>query len=155
MLISCERCLVHWPFSPLHNLGRYLPDCLSVRCIHVFFDRFSSSKCNFIASSQVSMQPSDSSLYDVGFLSILLDLSPHSVDIKSLVMNVSRDLFSGSNIEAFIVVSCETVVRYGTDLTCGTVGYLASGVASASTGTGFVQPGLDGAALVRSLCLDS
>ena len=46
-------------------------------------------------------------------------------------MNVSRDLFRGSNIEAYIVVSCETVVRSGTELTCGTVGNLVSGVASA------------------------
>ena len=37
-------------------------------------------------------------------------------------MNVSRYLFRGSNIEAYIVVSFETVVRSGTDLTCGTVG---------------------------------
>ena len=66
-------------------------------------------------------------------------------------MNVSRDLFRGSNIEAFIVVSCETVVRSGTDLTCGTVGNRVCGGASAFGGTGFVQPGLDGAALRRSL----
>ena len=32
---SCERCLVHWPFSLLHNSGRYPPGCLSVRCIPV------------------------------------------------------------------------------------------------------------------------
>ena len=64
------------------------------------------------------MQPSDSSWYDFGFLSALLDLSPLSVDFESLVMNVSRDLFKGSNIEAFIVVSCKMVVRCGTDLTC-------------------------------------
>ena len=69
-------------------------------------------------------------------------------------MNVSRDLVRGSNIEAYIVVSCETVVKPGTDLTCGSVGNFVSGVASASGGTGFVQPGLDGAALSRSLCLD-
>ena len=68
------------------------------------------------------MPLSDSSLYDFGFLSVLLDFSPLSVDFESLVMNVSRDLFRGSNIEAYIVVSCETVVRSGTDLTCGTVG---------------------------------
>ena len=70
-------------------------------------------------------------------------------------MNVSRDLFRGSNIEAYIVVSCEAVVRSGTELNCGTVGNLVSGVASASGGTGFVQPGLDGAALGRSLFLGS
>ena len=120
-----------------------------------FIEIFSSPKCNFIASIQVSMQPSDSSLNDFGFLSVLLDFSPLSVDFESLVMNVSRDLFRGSNIQAYIVVSCETVVRSGTDLTCGTVGNRVSGVASASDRTGFVQPGLDGAALGRSLCLDS
>ena len=101
------------------------------------------------------MQPSDSSLYDFGFFSVLLDLSHLSVDFESLVMNVSRDLLRGSNIEAYIVVSCETVVRSGTELTCGTVGNLVSGVASASGGTGFVQPGLDGAALGRYLFLGS
>ena len=53
------------------------------------------------------MQPSDSSLYDFGFLSVLLDFSPLSVDFKSLVMNVSRDLIKSSNIEAYTVVSCE------------------------------------------------
>ena len=73
------------------------------------------------------MQPSDSSLYDFGFFSVLLDLSHLSVDFESLVMNVSRDLFRDSNIEAYIVVSCEAVVRSGTDLTCGTVGNLVSG----------------------------
>ena len=101
------------------------------------------------------MQLSDSSLYDFGFFSVLLGLSLLSVDFESLAMNVSRDIFRRSNIEAYIVVSSDTVVRSGTDLTCGTVGNLVSGVASASGGTGFVQPGLDGAALCRSLCLDS
>ena len=97
------------------------------------------------------MQPSDSSLYDFGFLNVLLDFSPLSVDFESLVMNITRDLFKGSNIEAHIVLSCETVVRSGTDLTCGIVGNCVSEVASASAGTGFVQPGLDGAALGLSL----
>ena len=101
------------------------------------------------------MQPSYSSLDDFGFLGVLLDISPLSVDFDSLVMNVSSDLFRGLNIKAYIVVSCETVVRSGTDLTCGTVGNLVSGVSSASRGTGFVQPSLDGAALGRSLFLDS
>ena len=78
------------------------------------------------------MQPSDSSLYDFGFLSVLLDLSPLSVDFEILVMNVSRDLFEGSNIEAYIVVSCEIAVRSGTDLTSGIVGDYAPDVASAS-----------------------
>ena len=97
------------------------------------------------------MHPSDSSLNDYRFLSALLDLSPLSIDFETLVMNVSRDLFRGSNIEAYIVVSCETVVRSGTDLTCDRVRNRVSWVASASGGTGFIQPGLDGAALSRSL----
>ena len=63
------------------------------------------------------MQPSDSSLYDFGFLSVLLDLSPLLADFKSLVINVSRDLLKGSNIDAYIVLSCETVVKSGTDVT--------------------------------------
>ena len=46
------------------------------------------------------MKPSDSSLYDFGFLSVLPDLSPLSVDFESLVMNDSGDTFKGSNIEA-------------------------------------------------------
>ena len=70
-------------------------------------------------------------------------------------MNVSRDLFRGSNIEAYIVVSYETVVRSGTDLACGTVGNRVPEVASASVGTGLVQPGNDGAALGLYLRLDS
>ena len=45
-----------------------------------------------------SMQPSDSSLYDFGFLIVLRDIFPLSVGFESLVMNVSRDLFSGSKI---------------------------------------------------------
>ena len=101
------------------------------------------------------MQPSDSSLYDFGFLSVLLDLSPFSVDFESLVMNVSRDLSNGSNIEAYIVVSCETVVRSGTDLTCGIIGDCAPDVPSASGGPRSVRPTLDGAALGYSLWLDS
>ena len=97
------------------------------------------------------MQSSDSSLYDFGFLSVLLDFSPLSVGLESLAMNVSIDLFKGSNIEAYIVVSCETVVRSDTDLACGTVGNRVPEVAFASGGTGFVQSGLDGAALGLSL----
>ena len=135
---------------------RAVPSRLLVSALHsCFLERLSSSKCNFITSIQVAMQPSDSSLYDLVFFNVLLDLSPLSVDFESLVMNVSRDLFRGSNIEAYIVVSCETVVRSGTDLTCGTVGNLVSGVASASGGAGFVQLGLEGSALGRYLFLDS
>ena len=66
-------------------------------------------------------------------------------------MNVSRDLFNGSNIEACIVVSSETVVKSGTDLTWGPVRKRALDVASASGMIGFVQPALDGAALGLSL----
>ena len=133
-----------------------VPSRLLVSALHsCFFERFSSSKCNFITSIQVSMQPSDSSLYDFGFLREFLDLSFLSVDFESLVMYVSRDLFRGSKTEAYIVLSCETVVRSGTNLTCGKVGNLVSGVASASGETGFVRPGLDGAALGHSPCLDS
>ena len=97
------------------------------------------------------MQPSDSSVYEFGFLSVPLDFSSLSVDFEILVVNVSRDLFKGSNIEAYIVVACETVVRSGTDLTCGTVGNRVPEVTSASGGTGLVQPGLDGAGLGLSL----
>ena len=97
------------------------------------------------------MQPSDSSLYDFGFLSVLLELSPLSVDFESLVMNVSRELFKGSYIEAYIVVSCEMIVRSGTNLTCGIVGDCAPDMASASGGAGLVRPALDGAALSLSL----
>ena len=66
-------------------------------------------------------------------------------------MKVLGDLLRGSNVVAYIVVSCETVVRSGTDLICGTVGIRVCGVVSDSGGTGFVQPGLDGAALDRPL----
>ena len=100
------------------------------------------------------MQPSDSSLYDFGFSSAFLDISPLSVDFESLVMNASRDLFKGSNIDAHIVVSCEMVVRSGTDLTGGIVGDCAPEVASASGGAGFLRLALDGAALGLSLWLD-
>ena len=101
------------------------------------------------------MQPSDSSLYDFGFFSVLLDLSPLSVDFESFVMNVSRDLFKDSLIEAYIVVSCEMVVRSGTDLTWGVVVDCAPDIASASGGAGFVRDALDGPALCLSLWLDS
>ena len=125
---------------------------LLVSMLHsCFSERFSSSKCNFITSIQVSMQPSDSSLYNFGFLSVLHDLSPLSADFESLMVNVSRDLFKGPNIEAYIVVSCETVVRSGTNLTFGIVGKCAPGVASAFGVAGSVQPDLDGAALGLSL----
>ena len=101
------------------------------------------------------MQPSDKSLYDFGFMSVLLHLAPLSVDFENLVMKVSRDLFKSSNIEAYIVVSFQMVVRSGTDLTCGIVGNCAADVACAFSGTGFVRLALDGAALGRSLGLDS
>ena len=42
------------------------------------------------------MQPFDSSLNEFGFLTVLVDLSPLSVDFERLVMNVSRNLFKGS-----------------------------------------------------------
>ena len=119
ILRALSRLLVLFAITQL----RAVPSKLLVSALHsCFLERFSSSKCNFITSIQVSMQPSDSSFYDFGFLSVLLDLSPLSVDFENLVMNVSRELFKGSNIEAYIVVSCETVVRSGTDLTCGIVG---------------------------------
>ena len=101
------------------------------------------------------MQPYDSSLYAFGFLSVLHDPSSLSVVFDSLVMNVSRDIFKDSNIESYIVVSCEMVVRSGTDLTWGIVGDCAPDVASASGGAEFVRPALDGAALDLSLWLDS
>ena len=101
------------------------------------------------------MLSSDSSLYNFGFLIVLCDLSPLSVDFESLVLNVSRDLYIGSNIEAYIVVSCETVVESGTNLTCGTVGKRAPDVPSASGVIGFDQSALDGADLGLSLWLDS
>ena len=86
---------------------------------------------------------------------MFLDFSLLSVDFESLVMYISRDLFKGSIIEAYIVVSCEMVVSSGTDLAYGTVGNRVPEVASASGGTGFVQPGFDGAALGLSVRLDS
>ena len=94
------------------------------------------------------MQLSDSSLYDFGFLSaVLRDRSPLSVDFETSVMNVATDLFKGSNSEAYIVATCETVVRSGTDLTCGITGKRIPDVASASGGAGSVQPDIDGAAV--------
>ena len=77
------------------------------------------------------------------------------MDFESYVINVSRDLFNDSNIDAYIVVSCEAVVKSGTDLTCGTVGKRASDRASASGVIGCVQPALDGAAIGFSLWLGS
>ena len=84
------------------TLFRAVPSKFLGNALHsIFFERFYKvSKCNFITSIQVPMQPSDSSLYDFGFLSDLCDLSPVSVDFESLVIKVSRDLFNGSNIEA-------------------------------------------------------
>ena len=131
---------------------RAVPSKLLVSAVHsCFFERFSSSKCNFITSIRVSMQPSDSCLFDFSFLSVLRDLSPLPVDFESLVLNVSRDLFYGSNLEAYIVVSCQTVVKSGTDLTCGTVGKRAPDVASTSGLVRSIQPALGGAALCLSL----
>ena len=86
------------------------------------------------------MQPFDSYLYDFGFLSVLRDLSPLSVDFESLVNNVSRDLIKGSNLEAYIVVSCEAVVRSGTDMTCGIAGKRAPDWESASGGPDSSDP---------------
>ena len=58
-----------------------VPSRLLLSALHsCFLERLSSSKCKFITYIQVSMQPSDSSLYDFGFFSVLLDLSPLSVD---------------------------------------------------------------------------
>ena len=101
------------------------------------------------------MQPFDLSLNDFGLLSVLFDLFPLSVDFESLVKNVSRDLFKGSNVETCIVVFCETLVTSGIDLTCGLVGRLDPDVASASGGTRLVRIALDGAAVGLSLWLDS
>ena len=52
---------------------RAVPSRLLVNALHsCFFEKLSSSKCNFITSIQVSMQPSDSSLYECSFLFICL-----------------------------------------------------------------------------------
>ena len=44
------------------------------------------------------MQSSVSSLYEFFFFSVLRDLSTPSVDFEDFVMNISRDLSSGSNM---------------------------------------------------------
>ena len=58
-------------------------------------------------------------------------------------------------IEAYFLLSCETVVESGTDLTCGPLDKRAPDGASASGVIGFVQPALEGAALSLSLWLGS
>ena len=63
------------------------------------------------------MQPSDSSLNYFGFSSNLRDLSALSVDFESIVIKFSTDLLNGSKLDAYIAVSCETVVKSGADLT--------------------------------------
>ena len=70
------------------------------------------------------------------------------------MLNVSRDLFRGSSIDAYIIVSCETAVRYGTDLTCGTGAIVSLGWHSLLAGQGLsnlASMGLPWAAP----CLDS
>ena len=115
------------------------------------FSETPTSKCKLITSNQLSFQPSNS----FGCLSVFCDFSSLSVDYENLRMNVSGDLFSGSNIHAYIAVSCETVVKSGTNLTWGIVGKLVPDEASASGGTGSVQSDIDGATLGVSLYLDS
>ena len=92
------------------------------------------------------MQPSDSSLNEIGFMSVLRDRSPLSVDFESSVMNISRGILSNSNIDAYIVLSRDTVVRSGTNLTWGIVGKCIPEAAPLSRETVFVQSDLVGAA---------
>ena len=91
---------------------RAVPSRLLVSAMHACSnEKVSSSKWSFITSILGSMQLSYSSLNDFGFLS---DRSPLSVCFECFVMNVSWDLLSGPNMDAYIVVSCETIVRPGT-----------------------------------------
>ena len=113
---SYELCHVHLFFARTHF--RAVPSRLLFSALHsCFFEKFSYSKCNFITFIQLSTQPSDSSLYDFGYLIILRDFSPLSVDFESLMVIESRDLLSDSNIDAYIVVSFETGLKSGTHQT--------------------------------------
>ena len=69
-------------------------------------------------------------------------------------MNVSRILSSCSNFDAFIVVSCEKIVKTEINLIWGIVDKRVPDEASTSGGTEYVQYVLGGAALGFSLCLD-
>ena len=69
-------------------------------------------------------------------------------------MNVSRILSSCSNIDAFIVVSCEKIVKTEINLIWDIVDKRVPDEASTSGGTEYVQSVLGGAALGFSLCLD-
>ena len=100
------------------------------------------------------MQPSDSSLFDFGFLSVLRDGTPLTLVYLSSVMNASSDLLSGSTMDAFIVASCDTVVRSETDLTWDIAGKCVPEEALTSGWTGLVLSGLGGAALGLSFSFD-
>ena len=111
--ISCEHCIVHEAFSPLLSLGPCPLSCLSVRCIPVSL-RWSPPQ--IVTSSPLSRcRCSHLIRYDFDNLSVLRDLSPLSFDFETLVMNVFRDLFKGSNIniEAY---NCGLRIRQSPDV---------------------------------------
>ena len=95
----CFLAITQFRAVPSKLLAKALHYCLS--------DKSSSSKSSFITSIQVSIQPSDWSLYHLGFLKTLLDFSLRSLVLDNLVRNVSKDLFRSSKAVAIDVASLE------------------------------------------------
>ena len=75
------------------------PDCVTL--LSSF--RLSCSRCSFNTSTQVSMQPSESSLNSFGFLKVFLDLPPPlSLESVFLVVNASSVMFIISQLLAHV-----------------------------------------------------
>ena len=118
--VSCSSSFLattHFSTEPSRLLSIAVQACLSPF-------NLSCSRCYLITSTQVSMQPSESSLNSSGFLKVFLDLPPPlSLDSVFLVANASSVLFiisqlfvqfmaSGATLECALVSLCILVEFY-------------------------------------------
>ena len=91
-----------------------VPSKLLSIAVHACLSSFKLScyKCNLMASTQVSMHPSESSLNSFGFLKVFLDLLlPLSLELVFLVAKASSVLFIISQVLAHVMTSGPTLLR--------------------------------------------
>ena len=101
LVCSVTLLLLH-SCSPSRMLSVAVQACLSSF-------KLSCSRCSLITSTQVSMQPSESSLNSLGFLKVFRD-SPPLLSLESvfLVANASSVLFIISHVLPYVMASGST-----------------------------------------------
>ena len=110
-LKSCPKYHVLFPFWLPRTSVPCPPDCLILLCRLVLPLKLSGSRCSLIKSTQVIMQPSESSLNSFDFLKVFLDFPPPiSLDSVFLVANCSNVLIIISQVFAYVMASGDTRV---------------------------------------------